>query len=321
MSDSKGLEALGQACKDWRANDNFEQVMALASHKRLNCMPVLLSILVPWFAFLFAFGIVSFYTHYAMPVTTICFFGMGFAASIYCVMQARAAFTRRRDWFYIGYIGVTCSIAMVLGGVYGDVTFWSWMRPVYDLRHMATYNNIDPSSSTLWSGQILPTSGRRFQDAGTVYFKTEAVLDKSKAMSFKMGALYCIAPIVNPKCERNCGYDFWAVGVNCCAEDASDFRCGEYGNQHAKAGLRLMDESQRPYFRLAVLEAEGAHKIVSKHPVFYHWLQDPIKEIDVWAKQGYSKFIVAMFVSFVANGALLIFAFRFFKVGGSMHMP
>ena len=40
-----------------------------------------------------------------------------------------------------------------------------------------------------------------------------------------------------------------------------------------------MHDEQRPNFRLAVMEAEGVHKIVSTHPVFFYWLHDPNKEI------------------------------------------
>ena len=40
-------------------------------------------------------------------------------------------------------------------------------------------------------------------------------------------------------------YDFWAVGVNCCGA-AADFKCGEFSNPKAHAGLRLMSDEQRP---------------------------------------------------------------------------
>ena len=45
-------------------------------------------------------------------------------------------------------------------------------------------------------------------------------------MSFKSRDMYCVAPIVDTNCKSFCGYDFWAVGVNCCGnDDQVDFTC------------------------------------------------------------------------------------------------
>merc|ERR1719401_1707401 len=142
-------------------------------------------------------------------------------------------------------------------------------------------------------------------DAGKVYFSHEAKLDSSRSMSFKMGDTFCVAPIVDPKCERNCGYDFWAVGTNCCSEDAADFRCGDYKSEYAKSGLRMMVESRRPMYRLAVLQAEGVHQIRSMHPLFFYWLDAPVSETKRWQREGYRRFLVQMFLGFFLNAAAL----------------
>merc|ERR1719414_2271295 len=142
------------------------------------------------------------------------------------------------DKFYPTYMGAALTAAVVLGWLFGDLTFWSYLHPSYEAEHLATYSNVDPSSENLWSGEAVPTRGRRFQDAGKIYFRHEAVVDVNRSASFKLHDLYCVAPIVNPKCQGSCGMDFWAVGVNCCSE-STGFRCGEYNNPKAKSGLRM----------------------------------------------------------------------------------
>merc|ERR1719330_921612 len=143
------------------------------------------------------------------------------------------------DRFYPVYLGAALTVAAAFSWALGDLNFWSVMHPSYEAEHLATYSNVDPSSQKLWSGEASPTRGRRFQDAGKIYFRHEAVVDVNRSASFKLSDYYCVAPIVNPKCQGSCGMDFWAVGLNCCSERGG-FRCGEYWNPKAKSGLRMM---------------------------------------------------------------------------------
>jgi len=106
------------------------------------------------------------------------------------------------------------------------------------------------------------------------------------AMAFKNIDTYCVAPITSTpfanKSAKLDTYDFWAVGVNCCSGVASDFRCGEFNNPAAHSGLRLMDEKDRSYFRVAVQQAEAAYNLQATHPLFFYWAEDTHLE---W--QGY----------------------------------
>ena len=54
-------------------------------------------------------------------------------------------------------------------------------------------------------------------------------------------------------------YDFWAVGLNCCSSNTGDYRCGEFSNPAAQSGLRLMDQREADFFRLAVQQAEASY--------------------------------------------------------------
>eukprot|EP00438_Fugacium_kawagutii_P029114 Skav233711 [mRNA] locus=scaffold2120:100002:105477:+ [translate_table: standard] len=128
----------------------------------------------------------------------------------------------------------------------------------------------------LWAGISLAIAkvnpgrekGQQLMDAGRVYFEDGTGLDTSKSMAFRNLDRYCVAPIV-----------FGQVGVNCCSGTTADFRCGEFDNPKARSGLRLMrqmpraggletasermtvtlnqGEDQRPFFRLAVQQAEA----------------------------------------------------------------
>jgi len=293
------------------ANDEMaDQHEKLARRRRINCVPALNALFLPWVMFLVVFSMSSFAFHYTMPLVVLLFNG---SVTLFCLFFAYTSFKADTMGvpadraFYPTYLSVAFLSAVTFGWLLGDINFWFHMQPCYNIEHLATYTNVDPSTSTMRSGQQVPTRGKRYQDAGKVYFDHNAIVDVSRSMSFKMGDLYCVAPIVNPNCKKNCGYDFWAVGVNCCAEDTVDFRCGEYNNPSAKNGLRLMHDELRPNFRLAVLQAEGVHKITSTHPIFFYWLHDPVKEMNHMKHNGYKGFVILMILSFF--GYMLAAAF------------
>jgi hypothetical protein len=291
--------ALYGALEDLNMMEMRDQHQKLKRRRRINCIPALNSLFLPWVLFLIVYSLASFWVHYVAPVFT---WVLNTSIVLFCVGYAYRAFkdpnTRPDVAFYPTYLAISFLLAVSLGWLLGDLNFWFNMHPAYNIEHLGTYLNVNPSQQTTQSGQVMATRGKRYQDAGKVYFDHKVKLDLNRSMSFKMGDLYCVAPIVDPTCKGTCGFDFWAVGINCCAEDVSDFRCGEYNNPAAKSGLRLMYDEQRPNFRLAVLEAEGVHKIVSTHPIFFHWLADPVKELEHVKRKGYKGFVLLMIVSF-----------------------
>ncbi|CAJ1349209.1 unnamed protein product, partial [Effrenium voratum] len=209
------------------------------------------------------------------------------------------------EGFYPVYITAATLLAAVAGWVLGDFTFYSFMEPSYAAQLMVSYTEVDPSSTRLADGQVVPTSGGRFQDAGQVYFNHDTVLDVNRSFSFKLADVYCVAPIRNKNCGEPCGEDFWAVGKNCCSENGTHFECGDVGSKHAKSGLRLMDNTDVPFYRLAVVQAAGKHKMVSQHPIFFHWLEDPVAELRGWQRKGFRRFAIAMAAAFAISAAAL----------------
>lgn len=58
-----------------------------------------------------------------------------------------------------------------------------------------------------------------------------------------------------------------------------NFTCGDVFNKRAYAGMRLLDSDRRPYYRLAVQEAEAQFGIRADRPMFFEWRYDPVSEV------------------------------------------
>lgn len=308
------------ALADWKRKDRMDQRDAMKNRRRVNVVPALLALFLPWFLYLLVFGIASFKLHYQSPVGHALINSTCLISSVLYMRDIwRAWKGGETQTFYRAYMAVAFFFAVVTGWSVGDFNFWTHMQPYYNVNHLATYTNVDPSSQLLRSGAVVPTRGKRYQDVGKVYFNHETTLDLSKAMSFKMGDLYCVAPIVNPSCQKNCGYDFWAVGINCCSEDGSKFECGEYKNLNAKSGLRMMIDHDRAFYRMAVLEAETTYKVMSAHPLFFEWLHDPLASLAKLERSGYRLYVIGMILFFFGNAAALYMSLKLNVKSVSLH--
>lgn len=269
----------------------------LGDRRRLNVVPICLNLFLPWILFTSLYAVMSFSIHYHSPqlANILCVFGG--VVVLAAAMLAWIAWRRKqlqefhnRDptWFIFGFVAFL--IAWILGMIIGDLNFSYNMQPYYDVLNLSSYPSVNPSSET----------GQQLMDAGRVYFSEGSALDLSKSMSFKNLDLYCVAPIVNTK-EPLASYDFWAVGMNCCSSSHSSFHCGEFNNPHARSGLRLMRDDQRPFYRLAVQQAESAYNIRATHPLFYYWTSDPVAEINSYRDEGFKYFLVGVFTHFFFN--------------------
>merc|ERR1719198_2843592 len=134
-------------------------------------------------------------------------------------------------------------------------------------------------------------------------------------MAFQNKDVYCVAPIVSGTASP-ASYDFWAVGINCCGKDG--FTCGEVRNPVAHAGLRLMRDDQRPYFRLAVQQAEAQYNVKAQHPIFLTWMADPMNEVNAFEDNGLKYFIIGIFAYLACQIFLVVVAaLTFTKLGVS----
>merc|ERR1719161_3450528 len=118
------------------------------------------------------------------------------------------------------------------------------------------------------------------------------------SMGFKNLQMYCVAPIVSGSrddAKRISSYDFWAIGTNCCSGTQADFHCEGFNIRGASAGVRLMRDDHRAFYRLAVQQAEAAYNIRADHPLFFHWMQDPNAEVTAYMDEGYKYYLLGIF--------------------------
>jgi hypothetical protein len=197
-----------------------------------------------------------------------------------------------REPTWLIFLFGTCLQAWLLGVVLGEVNYTKHTQLYYDVSNLETYPSVDPSSMR----------GQQLMDAGRVMFKQGSRLDLTLSRGYKNLENYCVAPIVSPHDSRPVpSYDFWAVGVNCCSGNQADFHCGEFNNPRASAGLRLMQDDERAFFRLAVQQAEAAYNIKAEHPLFFHWMQDPIAEVNEYMDEGFKYYFFGVSLHFVVQ--------------------
>lgn len=91
--------------------------------------------------------------------------------------------------------------------------------------------------------------------------------------------------------------DFWVAGKDCCEANGANFECGAVLNPKARAGLRMLREDFLPFYMMAVQEWSAWIGEPSRHPLFFHWVEDPLEEVDRYGEDGHRVYwqMVAMF--------------------------
>lgn len=276
-----------------------------SNRKQLNGVAIIVSALVPWVIFCLVYALVSFYVHYQTPITCwVCVVALFLVSVGTCGVLFQLARIRRereteaeREPMWYGFLCATCFIGVVAGVVLGSRIFGP-MCEVYDFQNLATYHNVDPSHYV----------GQQLVDAGRVQFSARSHLDIGKSMGFKNVDIYCVAPIVSPETTPQTYLDFWAIGKNCCSGVTSDFHCDGYNNSLARGGLRLLDDASRPFYRLAVQQAEATYNIRSHKPLFFVWGEDPVRHTNGLQHNAYQTYILGVSAAFCVQLFLVVTA-------------
>mmetsp|Transcript_3264 Transcript_3264/g.7779 ORF Transcript_3264/g.7779 Transcript_3264/m.7779 type:complete len:294 (-) Transcript_3264:172-1053(-) len=265
-----------------------------------NIMAMILNLLLPWGMFIFTYVTLTSALRYELPIVAFVIFTVALLACAVCCLLALRIERRGQSSQWYGYAAISLTLAALAGGGLGHTTFTSNFLPYYDMETLNQYVDVNPMTAR----------GQSMADVGRAIFLGDSFLNTNMTMGFKNYDMYCVAPIMLREDQKI--VDFWAAGTNCC-RGAKDFRCGEYANPAAKAGLRVVDGLHRPYFHLAVQQAEAAYGVTAPHPLFFEWMQDPSMQLTKLWEEGTRSFWVSLWTVLIIN-MVCVFAYSAVKV-------
>jgi len=323
----RGRQELGGQVYDYGAAAPMKAAapfFARGQRQRLNVVPIFQCFFLPWLLFCGIYALVSFEMHYTSPGLCWALAGLALFFVLLCGgYLVVAAWFRSREAAYRGgepsakspswltFLVVSSLVAWLLAVVLGNLNFWTNMQQHYDYTNLNEYTEVNPARMR----------GKQLMDGGRVVFTNNSAIDLRRSMGFKNLDTYCVAPITirSPSAGTELPlqtYDFWAVGLDCCTSNAADFHCGDFASRSAHQGLRLLRDDQRPFFRLAVQQAEAAHGIKATHPLFFYWTNDATAEMNFFRDEGYKYFLVGMLAHFGWQALIVALAVAgFAKIG------
>eukprot|EP00397_Hematodinium_sp_SG-2012_P058046 GEMP01073122.1.p1 GENE.GEMP01073122.1~~GEMP01073122.1.p1 ORF type:complete len:312 (+),score=52.06 GEMP01073122.1:196-1131(+) len=257
---------------------------------RMNVIPMIFNTLLPWSVFVAVSFLITFRFHHDYPWFAYIFVVACYFPAVYFGYLAYNAWKRRDpvpQWYRFACLA--CVLSHSVAFILGEINYESNLLPYYQTKDMKAYPHLDASSER----------GQNTMDAGRINFADGNHVDISRSWHFTHKQVYCVAPIVGATVPKSGSYDYWAVGINCCAMSSSDFRCGDANKANARSALRSLDFASTPFYRLAVQQAETVHGIFSAHPLFFTWTADPLFVLDTMRESGFSMFLMSCCMYFV----------------------
>lgn len=257
---------------------------------------------IPWLMFSIACGLFAFvYHHFAWIVWAVVMLWviLGF---MFLILDARSRMGG--SWFML--LAIMCFCAAVNGSIAGMYNYWTNMYPYWSYYEHSTYTNVLPSESAV-----------SHSDAGKIVFSSTARVDTTRALGYKQGTVYCVAPILD---SREVGHvEYWAAGIDCC-NSRGDFSCDDTWDPQAKSGLVLPTfiggsvgmsntdigihgkwwKSTRDRFIQAVKMAEATYELKSAdNPLLVQWVSDPQRFTDNLWRHGVGHVVGSISVYFL----------------------
>jgi len=226
-------------------------------------------IVCPWLLFVALSCLFTFAYHKFYDIVWIVVF--------FCVVFSLIPISlgRNRKTVAFLFLGVFCLVATIAASACGMYNYHENMFAYWSYLNNGVYTNLLPSE---------PAASHA--DAGKVFFSDDARVDTTKAVGYKDGSVYCVAPVLDDVPMTKVQY--WAVGQDCCGQRA-DFNCDDSWSPKAHSGVVILESSEwlpshRDAYMVAVKLAESAFDIVStQEPVFVRWVAEPeIVQDDYW---------------------------------------
>lgn len=276
--------------------------------KILNIWALVWLLLLPLLTFGGLFGLMSFSVRSNSPWVIWLLAGL---LLLLCLYLGYMTFDAYRKWKYgdpndpnsvpgdpnafkafllLGLILLSVFGALVLALAFGEMNFQQNSSPYSQLTTMRSYNDVTPGSGP---GQL---SGAQLMDAGRLTFAPGTHVDVTSGSGFKDHKTYCVAPIVGPDNKTlGSSYDLWAVGIDCCVpRPGASYWCPEALEPTAVGAVRLTNDHDRAFYRMAVQQVEAAWTIKATHPLFFLWVQDPYEHTDSMHANAVQFFLIGL---------------------------
>lgn len=259
---------------------------------------------IPWLMFSMLCGLFALvYHHYALVVWGMVGLWI-LLALLFLVLNAR----NRMDGSWFLLLGILCICATINGSIAGQYNYWTNMYPYWSYYEHSTYTNVLPTS---------PSIGH--SDAGQLVFASTSRVDTTRALGYKAGTVYCVAPILDDHQVNH--VEYWAAGVDCC-DSRGDFSCDDTWDPKAKSGLVLPSfigatvtlsnsdigmrgrwwKGTRDRFIQAVKMAEASYELKSsENPLLVQWVSNPQRYTDNLWRHGVGHVVGSMSVYFLLS--------------------
>eukprot|EP00451_Oxyrrhis_marina_P002030 CAMPEP_0204256122 /NCGR_PEP_ID=MMETSP0468-20130131/3592_1 /ASSEMBLY_ACC=CAM_ASM_000383 /TAXON_ID=2969 /ORGANISM="Oxyrrhis marina" /LENGTH=274 /DNA_ID=CAMNT_0051230051 /DNA_START=147 /DNA_END=971 /DNA_ORIENTATION=- len=170
-------------------------------------------------------------------------------------------------------MGMVLGLAGVLGSVAGHHVYRQHIATAWFYDQHRAYTNVLPTDSAA-----------SHADAGVITFAKGSHVDVTQSTGYRMGPLYCAAPIMDSGSVNSA--EFWAVGVDCCSE-VGDMWCDDVKDANSRVGsvvppdvvswLNLGAAQDYDKFRAAVQQAASQFAIIAPaDPIIVRWTSSAV---------------------------------------------